>query len=77
VTEVYQDDGGALGDGGQDLVAVARSLDETLTVFRRLLPGVLSSLDTVEDLEEPTETRRRRWGPFREQPDVSSASPNV
>lgn len=66
-----------IADGGQDLVAVARSLDETLTVFRQLLPRGLSSLDTVEDLEEPAESRRRRWSPFREQPDVSSASPSV
>lgn len=42
--------------GGKDLVAVARSLDETLLVFRAQLPRLLGALDTVEELEGAAET---------------------
>jgi hypothetical protein len=42
--------------GGADLTAVAKSLDETLTVFRAALPRMLRGLDTAEQLEEAVET---------------------
>lgn len=52
-------------DGGQDLVAVAQSLDETLRVFRGVLPRLMGSLDTVEQLEDAAETMAETMEPLQ------------
>jgi methyl-accepting chemotaxis protein len=43
-------------DGGQDLTAVAQELAASLRVFRTVLPRLIESLETVEQLEGAVET---------------------
>jgi hypothetical protein len=53
---------------GQDLIALSRNLDETLTVFRQHRPRVMRALDTAKSSRTLRKRWRTPWNPSREPP---------